>query len=118
MQESSLENKNRAGYILKDGELVFGTTDVGVFQIHIHTLANLKAEGQDIDVVRLNTDVEYQTYWHAKILKSKIQTCKSKRVKLNVTKGSEWSCYHSFTLAERKIYLNDVGLHLSRITSK
>lgn len=118
MQESSLDNRNRMGYVSsKDGYREYGVTDVGVFQIHVKTLANLVTEGNKIDLSRLETDVEYQAYWHAKILKSKIQTCKSKREKLNVTPGSEWSCYHSFTLQERRVYLKDVKRHLSKLVA-
>lgn len=115
MQESSLENKNRIGTILKDGKFVNGITDVGVFQIHIRTLANLNKEGYAIDTKRLENDVEYQTYWHAFILKNKIKTCKNERSKLKVSVGSEWSCYHSFTLEQRKVYLKDVSRHLVKL---
>lgn len=118
MQESSLENKNRMGTLLRGGKLVYGITDVGVFQIHIDTIAHLNDEGATIDLQRLETDVEYQTYWHMRILQTKIRTCKSERTKLQVSAGAEWSCYHSFTLAKRKIYLKDVSKHLTRLVHK
>lgn len=118
MQESTFENKNRMGTILKDGKFVRGATDVGVFQIHIHTLANLNAEGNQIDLKRLETDVEYQTYWHARILQTKIKTCKSQRAELKVGVGSEWSCYHSFTYDRRKVYLKDVSRHLAKLAHR
>lgn len=118
MQESTLKNKNRMGSVAtKDGRVVYGVTDVGVFQIHIHTIANIKEEGLDIDVIRLQNDVDYQTYWHTKILKKKIVTCRSQREKLNVELGNEWSCYHSFTPSQRRIYLRDVSVHLAKLNS-
>lgn len=118
MQESSLNNVNRMGFVLKDGRLVRGITDVGVFQIHIKTLANLNAEGYNIDLTRLENDVEYQTYLHASILKTKIKTCKAARVRLQVNKGTEWSCYHSFTLEKRKLYFRDVSRYLVKLTHR
>lgn len=111
MQESSLENKNREGAVMtEDGTIVRGITDVGVFQIHIATIAN---EGIDAD--RLKTDVDYQTYWHTKILAEKIKTCTAQRTKLQVKAGNEWSCYHSFTYSKRSVYVQDVGVHLAKI---
>lgn len=116
MQESSLDNINRMGNILKDGKLVRGISDVGVFQIHIDTIANLNNAGGAIDFQRLENDVEYQTYWHARILQTKIKTCKAERAKLQVGLGAEWSCYHSFTLAKRKVYVKDVSRHLAKLS--
>lgn len=116
MQESSLRNINRMGTVLRHGKLVRGATDVGVFQIHVDTIANLNAAGEAIDLDRLERDVEYQTYWHARILSDKIRTCKTERVKLEVRRGNEWSCYHSFTQSRRKVYLKDVTRHLVKLT--
>lgn len=111
MQESAFANVNRMGAVMtKDGKLVRGVTDVGVFQIHVATIAYL-----GIDMQRLMTDLDYQGYWHAKILSEKIKVCSSKRSKLAVTLGNEWSCYHSFTPSKRKVYLKDVGVHLAKI---
>jgi hypothetical protein len=111
MQESGFENKNRMGVVMDShGRLVHGVTDVGVFQIHVATIAYL-----GIDVKRLARDVEYQTMWHTKILASKIKTCTAQGVKLGVTPGSEWACYHSFTPAKRAIYVQDVGAHMSKL---
>lgn len=111
MQESAFANKNREGSVMtKTGQIVHGITDVGVFQIHIATIAYL-----GIDVVRLKTDVDYQTYWHVKILAQKIKVCTEQRDRLDVLKGNEWSCYHSFTPSKRKIYLEDVGAHLAKL---
>lgn len=116
MQESSFSNIDRMGTVLtKQGKFVKGATDLGVFQIHINTISNLKNEGHDVDVERLKVDVDYQAYWHTKILKSKILTCRIKRRSLNVAPGEEWSCYHSFTPAKRSVYVRDVGNHLSKI---
>lgn len=118
MQESSLENKNRLGAVLKDGRFVNGITDVGVFQIHIKTLANLNNEGNAIDLKRLQTDIGYQTYWHARILSTKIKTCKAEKTKLQISAGSEWSCYHSFTLSKRKVYFKDVSRHIVKLARR
>lgn len=117
MQESSLSNKNRMGTVLKDGKFVRGITDVGVFQIHVDTMADLNNTGNRIDYQRLLADIGYQTYWHAKILSAKIKTCKAKRATLKVSAGNEWSCYHSFTYTKRKTYLKDVSRHIVKLTS-
>ena len=112
MQESSLENKNREGYVMADdGRVVHGITDVGVFQIHVATIANLH-----IDFERLKTDVDYQTYWHTKILAEKIKICRAKAEELEVKSGKEWGCYHSFNAVPRAEYVADVGVHLAKLT--
>lgn len=116
MQESSLRNVNRMGHVLKDGKIVLGISDVGVFQIHVDTIASFNSAGEVLDAKRLETDLEYQTYWHARILSEKISTCKKARAKLQVGKGNEWSCYHSFTQSKRKVYLKDVTRHLVKLT--
>lgn len=118
MQESSLENRNRMGRVLRAGRLVRGITDVGVFQIHVDTIAALRDEGLPLDVARLETDVDYQAYWHTLILSRKIRTCRAQRVKLEVSQGEEWSCYHSFTLERREVYVKDVGVHLAKIAAR
>ncbi len=100
MQETAFVNKNRS----TKGRV----TDVGVFQLHVDTIAYL-----GIDIERLKVDVDYQTYWHTKILKSKIRTCTAQRVKLEVEQGSEWACYHSFTPTKRQVYIEDVGAYLA-----
>lgn len=103
MQESSFKNKNRVN---RRGRI----TDVGVFQLHVKTITNLQ-----IDIDRLKRDVDYQTFWHAKILSDKIRTCKNRRSALRVKVGNEWSCYHSFTYAKRRVYLEDVSSHLVKL---
>jgi len=111
MQESAFANVNRTGSVLtKAGKIIHGDTDIGVFQLHVNTI-----EYMGIDLERLRTDVDYQTYWHIRILKSKISTCKAKREQLQVQEGNEWSCYHSFTFKKRRIYLEDVNVHLTKI---
>jgi hypothetical protein len=111
MQETAFVNKNREGAVMtKTGKLVRGITDVGVFQIHVATIAYL-----GIDVVRLQTDIDYQAYWHTKILAQKIKVCSGARKKLDVKIGNEWSCYHSFTPSKRQVYLKDVGVHLAKL---
>lgn len=112
MQESAFVNKNREGDVLTDeGEIVHGITDVGVFQIHIATIAYL-----GIDAERLKADVDYQTYWHTKILAEKIKICRAKAQELKVEAGHEWSCYHSFNEGPRAEYVADVSPHLLKLS--
>lgn len=111
MQESSFRNIDRQGVVVtKHGQVVHGATDIGVFQIHANTMAYLKIDG-----IKLKNDVDYQTYWHVKILRNKIKVCESKRERLEVELGTEWACYHSFTPDKRQIYIHKVGAHLSKI---
>lgn len=111
MQETAFSNKNRVGSVItSNGRIVHGITDVGVFQIHVATIAYL-----GINTERLKVDVDYQTYWHTKILAEKIKICTQQRAKLKVSQGSEWACYHSFTLAKRDVYIEDVGVHLAKL---
>lgn len=111
MQETAFANRNREGSVLTDdGAIVHGITDVGVFQIHIETIAYL-----GIDTERLKRDVEYQTFWHTKILAEKIKVCTKQREKLEVEVGQEWSCYHSFTKTKREIYVGYVGPYLAKL---
>lgn len=111
MQETAFVNKNREGAVMTDdGTIVHGITDVGVFQIHIATIAYL-----GIDSDRLKTDVEYQTYWHTKILAEKIKICRAKAQELEVVPGKEWGCYHSFNANPRAEYVADVGVHLTKL---
>lgn len=117
MQESSFKNVNRLGTVLtKRNHVVHGITDIGVFQIHIETISDLKDSGSDIDVERLKVDVDYQAFWHAKILKKKMSVCKIKREKLQVAAGQEWSCYHSFTEEERETYVDYVDPYLKKLS--
>lgn len=116
MQESSLINQDRMGTIItKEGKVVRGVTDVGVFQLHVDTIKNMEARGWDIDFQRLRSDVEYQTYWHVRLIKRKISICKAKSEKLNVLPGNEWSCYHSYTYKQRQVYLEFVSTHLNKL---
>lgn len=117
MQESSLINRDRKETVIdKRGNVVRGVSDVGVFQLHVDTIKNMReSQGWDINFDRLRSDVEYQTYWHIRLLKRKIRICSSKREKLRVTPGNEWSCYHSYTYKRRQIYLEDVSVHLEKI---
>lgn len=116
MQESSLINQDRLGAVLtKEGKVVEGVTDVGLFQLHIHTIENMRKSGWNIDFERLRTDVEYQTYWHIRLLRSKIRVCEAKREELQVKPGEEWSCYHSYTPKLREVYRGLVGRHLAKL---
>lgn len=119
MQESSFQNVNRLGTVLtKRNHVVHGVTDIGVFQIHIETISNLNYQGRTIDMERLKTDVDYQAFWHAKILKSKINVCRAQREKLDVEEGAEWSCYHSFTKEQRQVYVDFVEPYLTKLTGQ
>ena len=116
MQESSIRNVMRrdAVYVKEDGSIHKGISDIGVFQIHVNTVENFRRDhGWDIDIDRLIVDVDYQVYWHIRLLKHKVNTCKKLRSKLKVKKGNEWSCYHSYTFSKRKKYLNDVSRHIA-----
>lgn len=111
MQETAFVNKNRQGTVVtKDGRFVQGVTDVGVFQIHVDTIRDL-----GIDYERLKRDVDYQTFWHVKILAQKIKMCRSQRERFQVELGNEWSCYHSVTPSKRLEYVTDVGAHLAKL---
>jgi hypothetical protein len=117
MQESSLVNQDRQGAILtKEGTVVRGITDVGLFQLHIHTIENMRKQGWNIDFQRLRTDIEYQTYWHIRLLQSKIKTCKAHQVEMSVKPGDEWSCYHSYTPKLREIYRKMVDVYLAKLS--
>ncbi len=115
MQESSISNTNRLGWVDQSGKKVRGITDLGVFQIHYRTIRELKRTYPDLDVFRLQHDLEYQTFWHVKLLKKKITICQSKKSSLKISSGEEWSCYHSFTLDKRKIYVKAVNVHLTKL---
>jgi hypothetical protein len=115
MQESSLSNQDRYGAVFNGGKVTHGISDVGIFQLHVKTIDDLKARGWNIDFERLRTDIKYQTYWHTRLLSRKIQVCRSKRAELKVTPGTEWSCYHSYTQSHRETYLRSVQAHLAKL---
>lgn len=116
MQESTFTNVDRPGTVLtKTNVFMKGATDLGVFQLHILTLGELIDQGHKVDVKKLRTDVDYQTYWHTKILKRKIRICTAQREKLGVEEGDEWSCYHSFTPKQRQTYVRFVTPYLFKI---
>jgi len=121
MQESSLINQDRKGTVItKEGKKVRGVTDVGVFQIHIETIANMNERlNWEIDFQRLRSDIEYQTQIHTRVLRRKIKICSSAKYKkkLKVKSGREWACYHSFTPKKRAIYFKDVSEHLNKISN-
>lgn len=115
MQESSIKNIDKKNTVLvKMGNTVTGISDIGVFQIHIKTVINMqKQQNWHINFNRLVKDVKYQTYWHARLLKRKINICKKMHLKLHIKPGNEWSCYHSFSYKKRKEYLKDVNRYLN-----
>lgn len=118
-QESGLINKDRRGVVLtKTGKKVHGVTDIGVFQLHVATLAAMDEElGWNIDYSRLRSDLDYQTQLHVRWLKHRIRVCNISRIakKRKVIPGSEWACYHSYTKSRRKIYIKDVRQYLVKI---
>lgn len=118
MQESSFTNINRHGAVLtKSNQIVRGDTDIGVFQIHIDTIAALKKEGSPINTEWLKRDVDYQALWHARILREKIKTCRVQHERLEIEQGKEWSCYHSFNKKQREVYVNFVDPYLQKLSS-
>ena len=113
MQESSIRKINRKEKVLIQKEtcddlgecsmtykVVTGYSDLSIWQFHIDTLLNFK-----IDPIRVQTDLEYATDFHFKLLKHKIKKC-SKH------KDLAWSCYHSATERHRLKYVEDVSRYL------
>lgn len=90
MQESSLVNQNRKvkGMIKTENgfQLVEVYTDVGLFQMHYNTIIM-----RELDMNRLQSDLEYNVDQHVKLLSEKIDFC-SKRYP-----DTAWACYHSST---------------------
>lgn len=78
-------------------QMVKGVTDLSIFQFNIATIKNY-----NLDIERLQTDLEYATQQHFKLLKEKINTCSAL--------GSEaWSCYHSMNTDRRLEYVKAVS---------
>lgn len=104
MQESSLRNIDRYETVIDSkGRYVRGVSDIGVFQLHVATIANL-----ELDPTRLRNDLDYQVEQHVKLLRRKIRVCSAK----GWAKGAEWSCYHSYSRSNRKHYENLVRRYL------
>jgi hypothetical protein len=78
-------------------EIVEGITDLSIFQFNISTIKNYK-----LDFERLQTDLEYATQQHFKLLKEKINTCSN-------LGNDAWSCYHSINDAARLEYVKLVN---------
>ena len=104
MQESSLRNIHRKHTIIvfhttcvkgkchKTYHLVRGYSDLSIFQFHINT-----ALAYDMDILRLDSDLDYAVSQHFKLLKLKEARCEEL--------GSvAWSCYHSVTPTKRHLY--------------
>lgn len=109
MQESSLRNIHRKHSIVKFKQkcvkkrcrqvynIYRGYSDLSIFQFHIMTaLAN------KMDIIRLNTDLDYAVKEHFILLKKKEARC-HKLGKLS------WSCYHSTSPIRRKHYVQLVN---------
>jgi len=96
MQENLLRFSHRYERVYVDGKTIQGVSDFGPFQIHIDT-----AKRYNLDLKKLDTDLEYNVIWHSKILKEKIRICKKLGKKA-------FSCYHSFTPELREAYYRKV----------
>lgn len=87
----------------RHGKLV--SVDVGVWQLSVRTIGNYNKQfNWNIDRLRLEWDLDYQTAVAFRIMRRKQRIC-SKR---GWAVGSEWSCYHSFTRKHRMEYERDV----------
>jgi hypothetical protein len=104
MQESSLRQRHRvekvAHFTDKGYEIIRGYTDLCLFQIHISTAINY-----GMDLMKLNTNLEYCVEQHFKIMKKKRKICK----KLG---KDDWTCYHSMTEVLRLQYKKLVERYL------
>jgi len=96
MQENLLRFTDRYGSFYYNGKLTRGITDFGPFQIHVDT-----AKNYNLNLEKLNIDLEYNVIWHSKILEDKIKKCKRLGPKA-------FSCYHSFTEELRENYYKKV----------
>jgi len=81
-------------------EVVEGSTDFCMFQIHINTAIN-----EGFNIWKLHTDLEYCIETHFKILKKKRRICKK-------LEPYAWACYHSFTPSVREAYRKKVEEYL------
>ena len=105
MQESSLRNVMRKGVVSDEmGNLTYGLTDIGIFQLHVKTIQHF-----NINFERLLVDMEYQVKWHVLILKHKIKVCKKR---LKKKEQATWACYHSYSRTRRARYQTDVERYL------
>ena len=78
--------------ILPQYTILKGIQDIGIFQLNVATLKDYK-----LNPIQAMEDIEYATYCHFLILKSKMKLCKK------YGKDS-WTCYHSRTPKLRKRY--------------
>jgi hypothetical protein len=81
-------------------EVVEGSTDLCMFQIHINTAIN-----HGYNIWKLHTDLEYCVETHFKILVRKKRICKK-------LEPYAWTCYHSFTPSIREAYRKKVEEYL------
>jgi len=96
MQESAIRNINRHDAVITPTlTYVEGVSDIGIFQIHVNTV-----KYYNINPDWLMHDIQYQVWQHTKILRKKMDTCKTK----GWEQGSEWVCYHSYTKKHRAVY--------------
>ncbi len=96
-QESGLSNVHRKDLVYTSEGVVRGITDFGVFQIHLRTAINY-----GLDLVRLKHDIDYQVYWHARILRDKLRQCRGP------ASTPAWTCYNTKTPSLRREYYNQV----------
>lgn len=72
-------------------------SDFSVFQFHINTVKRL-----EIDIDRLETDIEYMVEQHMMFLKKKINICS------DIFPETAWACWHSATPKRHKDYVQKV----------
>jgi hypothetical protein len=95
MQESGLQQINR----VEKGKI----TDYGMFQFHYRT-----AKWMQLDVQRLQTDLDYAVKKHVKLLAQKQKECRN-------WGPHSWLCYHSATPAHAQKYKKLVDRYYFRI---
>ena len=98
-QKSSANDKPGKQVCRERAEVVRGYSDLSLFQFHVNTLLAM-----GLDPLRIHQDLDYTVDAHFKILKRKMQQCKSLR-------KESWSCYHSRTKILREAYVKKVKTH-------
>jgi len=96
-QESNFRNVNRTTTVLIEGKVVVGISDVGVGQVNVASALHY-----GIDVARLQVDQDYAVEQTCRLLQTKMLDC-------SYLGEESWSCYHSKSAKERKIYVDQVN---------
>lgn len=76
-----------------------GSIDLGLAQINKRT-----AKDYGLDITKLMADSTYSLWAMGLIMRRKVNVCK----RLGRAKGTEWSCYHSYTTKHRRVYERQV----------